>query len=158
MDTTHSEQSNGEQDSSPSQNKTLEEVNKIIGHLQEGKWSDHSPQKLISAQGKLASLLGNVIGLKTEARSIFDQWEIHTKNKEAENMLKHRKEGKTIDESKNTARIDVLNDMFKVSEARKLYEDYRGIVDTMQTLIVACQVTIRSMRDDLSSSKYKENQ
>jgi len=137
--------------------EVLEEVNQIIEKLQEGKWSDHSPQLLESAQGKLSALQTNVSKLVCDARKEMNTRDIHVKNKEATQFLEYRKHKMSVEECKMNARVDVLNDLMKGLDAKAKYNDLKGVLDAMQTLTIAVQVTIREQGRELSASKYQNN-
>lgn len=136
----------------------IEEVQKIITALQQGKWEEHSPQRLISAQGKLATYLANIGALAANARKEMDIKELHAKQKEADLFLQYKRDhGMTIAESQANARIDTFNDWDSFYSSKEHYNGLRAVLDAMQTLIIACQITVRELKHERDASKYMDN-
>ena len=132
----------------------IEQVNQIIGYLQSKKWGEHTPDRLVDAQGKLSVLLSNVGKEVAQARNEMDVMELGAKQYEADRFL-HYKASMSIEESKYNARIDTFNHWTKHLDAKHAYNDLRAVYDAMTTMIVSIQVTLREKQKDYNSSQYQ---
>lgn len=135
----------------------VQEVAKIIAKLQEGKWEDHSLPLLISAQGKLSSYQSNIASLVANARKEKEMKELYAKQKEADSFIEYRKNGETVKDSEAYARLEAIESRMRAIDAEEVYLDLKGVLDAMQSLLVACQVTIREMSREINSSGYQVN-
>ena len=133
----------------------LKEISEIIGRIQDGKWSEHSEALLLSAQGKLASYQFNVAQLVSEANQAYSTLEIANKNKEARIFLNYREEGKSINDCKALSGIEIEFNSREEIDAKRQYEDYRGLLNAMETLITAIQVQLRASHREASMSNYQ---
>lgn len=135
--------------------EVISEVNGIIWKLQEGKWSDHSEGLLLSAQGKLAVYQANVAAMTANAGQRYATLEVATKNREASKYLGYRSEGKTIDDSKCLAKIEVEFNSKEMLEAKREYEEIRGLLNAMESVITAVQVQLRATNREAGSAKFQ---
>jgi len=133
----------------------LNEINAIIGKLQDGKWSDHSEALLLSAQGKLAVYQSNVASLVADANQRYLTHELATKNKECERFLAYREEGRTCDDAKCLSKVETEFNCKEMLEAKRDYENLRGVLNAMETLITAIQVQLRAMHREVATAQYQ---
>lgn len=138
--------------------EVLDRINVVIGRLQEGRWSDHSSELLLSAQGTLATLQGNVSALVSDARYEKDLLNIQMKQKEAELFLKYKAEEKTtVKEADSLAYVATFEERGKVLDAEKVHQDLKGVLNAVQTMIVSIQVTLKELRNERVSANYQGN-
>jgi len=135
----------------------LQEVNKIIEALQSGKWSDHSPDMLISAQGKLATYMGNIGGAVASAEYEFRLKEIHHEQYETEQYFHWRKDGQTQMDAKMNAKLDAFAKEKDVYEAKERWQSLRAILKAMESLSVACSTTLKHSKVDTDNSNFQGN-
>lgn len=140
------------------QDEVLKEINKIFSTLQEKPWQTHSPALLSAAQGKLASYLSNVIALCGEAQYEYELRELNASQFEAEQFLINRRDlGMTIDESKYRARLDSGARQMETIEARKRWQDLKGIVEAMRNLSVACSTSLKFYESERINANKQGN-
>ena len=133
----------------------LTQVNEILAHLQGSKWSDHSPDVLVSAQGKLSSLMGNVGSLGANALYEYELKEHHAKLEEAERYVLHRSEKQTEGECRAKSRLDTKEAWEATIEAKHAHKSLQSVLEAMKSMITACQVTLKEQRADRGYSNFQ---
>lgn len=136
----------------------LNQVNEILAHLQSQKWSDIPPEVLVSAQGKLSVLLGNIGAMSVNALYEYELKEQHAKMCEAERYTFHRSEKNTEGECKAKARVDTSEVWNNAIEAKHAYKSLQSVLEAMKAVTTASQVTLKEHRADRANSGYQSNQ
>ncbi len=138
--------------------EVLESIDTIFAALQKGRWEDHPPQTLISAQGKLATYQSNLVVLVSEARHKMDLLELQAKQEEADKFLTYRRDhGMSIQEAQANARVDCFNLWTHQLDAKKDYSDLRGILDALGTMVTAIQVSLKNAERERANTNYQSN-
>ena len=133
----------------------LPKVNTIIAKLQDGKWSELSPKTLVSAQGKLSTYTSNVGAMVATARKLMDATELNAKHYEAQQFLEYRTNGESIQSSQANARVEAFNHWTRHYDAKASYADIKFVLEAMTSMITACQVTIRELKNERQSYNYE---
>lgn len=133
----------------------IKDIGAIIGRLQEGRWSEHSEGLLLSAQGKLAVYQSNVAAMVADAGQRFASLEVGSKNKEASIYLAHRDEGRSVDDAKSLARIEAEFNCRETLDAKREYEEIRGLLNSMESVITAVQVQLRATNREAGTAKFQ---
>lgn len=135
----------------------IEQVNLVIETLQEGRWADHDLVTLISAQGKLAVLIGNVNEMVAEARKEMDLKELHAKQFKADAFLKFKLQGDTDGKARQQSKLLSQEVSESAIHAKYAYSSILGVAEAMRTMIIACQVTIKNLQKDRESTPFTNN-
>lgn len=135
----------------------LESIHAITASLAEGKWEDHSPQMLISAQGKLSVYQSNLGAMVANARKEMDTLEMRAKHYEAEQFLSARASGESIQSAQALSRVEAFNHWTRHYDAKARHDALKSDLNALQGLVVAAQVTIRELKSERDHAGYQNN-
>lgn len=134
----------------------LTSINEIIAVLQDKRWSDHSEALLISSQGKLAVLQASLSSMVADANQMYLTKEVNYKQKESELFLKFKEEDMTVEEAKCNARVEIAFNARDYIEAKHHYESLRGLLNSVESIQTAIQVTLRAIHREAGTA-YAQN-
>lgn len=134
--------------------KIRDKINESIKILQSLDWSNPPIQLLVEHQGKLATYLYNV-GAELQRRNFHkESAKIAYKEKEAEVFSGYRTSGETVKDAEMMTRSEVHEYAMQLAEAERDYYEIKQIIDSVNTLIIACQVAIKEGKRQEISSNY----
>ena len=135
----------------------LQEVDDIFAKLMTKAWSEHTVPTLVGTQGRLSVLSSNIIPMVSNAYYEFTLREQHAKQCEAERFVFHKKQGSSDMLSGKEARVDAGEVWNAAIEAKHAYKSISGVLDAMQAVITACQVTRKSLENEMKNTNYVQN-
>lgn len=140
--------------------KELEQVSEIIDYLQARKWNTYTPDELISAQGALSVLQASIGRAAVDALYEYEIKEQNAKMAETDMYMevKDGKEKVTEAEAKAIAKQDANYETMEAIKAKKVYKDFMSVLDAMQAIIIACQVTLKQQGKEYGNTGYQRNQ
>jgi len=129
----------------------LDKVKDIIDELQQVDWSNPSGYQLDAKQGLLASYLANVGSDVARARYDYEAKKFNAKTAEAEEYLELR-QSMTSKDAEMKAKLNTRDVYAEYLEAEKKYQQLKAIYDAMQSMIVSCQVALKTMEYERKNS------